>query len=92
MPDERLPKKILYGELQIGKRSYGGQKKRYKNTLKASPKDFNRPTELYVNVLFCFVISCGYDMVISMILRHVYLWELVSLGLGKYLKKLCMKS
>ena len=27
MPDERLPKKVLYGELQEGKRSQGGQKK-----------------------------------------------------------------
>ena len=44
MPDKRLPKKILYGELQIGKRSNGGQKKRYKDTLKASLKDFNIPT------------------------------------------------
>ena len=26
MPDERLPKKVLYGELQEGKRSHGGQK------------------------------------------------------------------
>ena len=42
--DERLPKKILYGELQVGKRSHGGQKKRYKDTLKASLKDFNIPT------------------------------------------------
>ena len=38
MPDERLPKKILYGELQVGKLSHGGQKKRYKDTLKASLK------------------------------------------------------
>ena len=45
MPDERLPKKILYGELQVGKRSHGCQKKRYKDTLKASLKDFNIPTE-----------------------------------------------
>ena len=36
MPDERLPKK---------KRSHGGQKKRYKDTLKASLKEFNIPTE-----------------------------------------------
>ena len=43
MPDERLPKKILYGELQVRKRSHGDQKKRYKDTLKASFKDFNRP-------------------------------------------------
>ena len=41
MPDERLPKKILYGELQVGKRSHGGQKKWYDDTLKAFFKDFN---------------------------------------------------
>ena len=40
MPDERLPKRVLYGELQNGARSQGGQKKRYKDTLKASLKDF----------------------------------------------------
>ena len=45
MPDERLPKKVLYGEQQEGKRSQGGQSKRYKDTLKASLKDFNIPTE-----------------------------------------------
>ena len=45
MLDERLPKKVLYRELQEGKRSQGGQKKRYKDTLKASLKDLNIPTE-----------------------------------------------
>ena len=45
MPDERFPKKILYEELHVGKRSHGGQKKPYKDTLKASLKDFNIPTE-----------------------------------------------
>ena len=40
MPDERLPKKILYG-----KRSHGGQKKRYKDTLKASLKDLIQHTK-----------------------------------------------
>ena len=39
MPDARLPKKVFYGELQEGKRSQGGQKKCYKDTLKASLKD-----------------------------------------------------
>ena len=43
MPDERLPKKVVYGELQEGKRSQGVQKKRYKDTLKASLKDFDIP-------------------------------------------------
>jgi hypothetical protein len=32
MPEERLPKQILYGELTHGKRSFGGQMKRYKDT------------------------------------------------------------
>ena len=45
MPDERLSKKVLYGELQEGKRSQGGQKKHYKDTLKALLKNFNIPTE-----------------------------------------------
>ena len=45
-PYERLPKKILYGELQAGKRSFGGQKKRYKDTL----KDFNIPTESWEQI------------------------------------------
>ena len=43
LPDEGLPKKAFYGELQEGKRPHGGQKKRYKDTLKASLKDFDMP-------------------------------------------------
>ena len=50
MPDEGLPKKILHGELQIGKRSRGGQKKRYKDTLKAALKDLNIPTESWEQI------------------------------------------
>ena len=50
MPDELLPKKILNGELQVGKHSHGGQKKRYKNTLKASLKDFNIPTKSWEQI------------------------------------------
>ncbi|XP_070207983.1 uncharacterized protein [Littorina saxatilis] len=41
MPDERLPKRLFYGELQQGQRSHGGQKKRFKDTLKASLKAFS---------------------------------------------------
>ena len=40
MPDHRLPKKLLFGELQQGKRSVGCPKKRFKDTLKASLKAF----------------------------------------------------
>ena len=50
MPEECLPKKILYAELEMGKRSYGGQKKRYKDTLKSSLKDFNIPAELWEQI------------------------------------------
>ena len=45
MPDERLPKKVFYGELHGGKCSKGGQKKSFKDALKASLIDFNIPTE-----------------------------------------------
>ena len=45
MSDEWLPKKVFYGELQVGKRSQGGQKKCYKGTIKASLIDFNIPPE-----------------------------------------------
>ena len=40
MPDHRLPKKLLFGELQEGKRSRDVPKKRFKNSLKASLKTF----------------------------------------------------
>ena len=50
MPEERLPKKILYGELEMGKRSHGGQRKWCKDTLKASLKDFNIPTESWEQI------------------------------------------
>jgi hypothetical protein len=39
MPDSRLPKQLLFGELTKGKRSQGGQKKRFKDSLKATMKD-----------------------------------------------------
>ena len=51
MPGERLPKKILHGELEMGKCSHGGQKKRYKDTLKASLRDFNIPTESWEQIV-----------------------------------------
>ena len=41
MPDERLPKQMFYGELKHGKRSQGGQRKRYKDCMKSSMKKFN---------------------------------------------------
>ena len=40
MPDSRIPKKLLFGELQTGKRSLGAPKKRYKDTRKVSLKTF----------------------------------------------------
>ena len=40
MSDVRLPKRLVYGELQTGVRCHGGQEKRFKDTLKASIEDF----------------------------------------------------
>ncbi|XP_035829361.1 uncharacterized protein LOC118478942 [Aplysia californica] len=39
MADSRLPKQLMYGELLHGKRSVGGQKKRFKDCLKISLKE-----------------------------------------------------
>jgi hypothetical protein len=39
MDDSRLPKRLLYGELTVGKRSLGRPKKRYKDTLKEALKN-----------------------------------------------------
>uniref|UniRef100_A0A0B7BSD9 C2H2-type domain-containing protein n=2 Tax=Arion vulgaris TaxID=1028688 RepID=A0A0B7BSD9_9EUPU len=40
MPDHRMPKILFYSEMSSGKRSRGGQKKRFKDTLKSSLKSF----------------------------------------------------
>ena len=47
MPDNRIPKQLLYGELSQRKRNVGGQRKRYKDSLKASLKDFDIDTETW---------------------------------------------
>ncbi|XP_063593893.1 uncharacterized protein LOC134770856 [Penaeus indicus] len=45
MSDHRIPKQLFYGELCQGKRRVGGQRKRYKDSLKVSLKDFNIESE-----------------------------------------------
>ena len=47
MPESRLPKRLFYSELADGKRSQGGQKKRYKDMLKVSLKRFNIKPETW---------------------------------------------
>ena len=49
MDDNRLPKRIFYGELATGKRTTGGQFKRFKDTLKASLKKFNINPDTWEN-------------------------------------------
>ncbi len=44
MPDHCIPKQLFYGELSQGKWSHGGQKKRYKDTLRASLKSLDIDT------------------------------------------------
>ena len=48
--DEHLPKCLLFGELIAGKRSIGGLKKHFKDTLKASFKDFSIDPDMWVNL------------------------------------------
>ena len=45
MSEDRIPKRLLYSELEQGKRSHGGQRKRFKDTLKASLKAFSISTD-----------------------------------------------
>ena len=41
MPDDRLPKQLLYGELLVPFACLGGQKKRFKDTPKKTPTRLN---------------------------------------------------
>jgi len=49
MEDDRIPKRLFYGELSEGKRSQGGQKKRYKDSLKVSLKTLQIDTSTWEN-------------------------------------------
>ena len=40
MGSQRIPKPLIFGELSTGKRTQGGQRKRYKDALKASLKSY----------------------------------------------------
>ena len=50
MPDARLPKQILYSELTNGRRTHGGQRKRYKDTLHRGLKQFLIRVETWENL------------------------------------------
>ena len=43
MPHSRLPHCVLYGQLKLGRRSVGGQKKRFKDHIKSILKRCNIP-------------------------------------------------
>ena len=47
MSDERPPERLLYGELSEGRRSTGGQRKRYKDSFKSSLKAFEINNEFW---------------------------------------------
>ena len=50
MPDDSLPKQLLYGELCYGKRSVGGKKKRFKDTITKTPTSMS-PTGRSVHMI-----------------------------------------
>ena len=77
MEDYHLPKQLFFAELSEGKRHMGGQKKRYKDTLKALLKTFSCTNG---RVAACCSTSCnmaGYHQQ-----RHYCLWKGPSPKLG----------
>ena len=47
MPEHRLPRRVLYGQLKDGQRSQGGQRKRFKDHIKTTLKTCNiQPADL----------------------------------------------
>ena len=54
MRDDRIPKQLLYGELCQGKRSVGGQRKRFTNNLRVSLIDFSIHTHTWEEQLRMF--------------------------------------
>ena len=50
MDDSRIPKAVFYSELAAGRRSQGGQYKRYKDVLKATLKSCNISTTAWENI------------------------------------------
>ena len=64
MPDHRIPKQLLYGELASGKRSVGGQRKRFNDSLKTSLKAMNVDWESWESHAldhphWCHLVSTG---------------------------------
>lgn len=57
VPDDRIPKQLLYGELCQGKRSVGGQRKRFTNSLRVSLIDFSIHTHTWEEQLRMFWLS-----------------------------------
>ena len=47
MSDEHLPKRLLYGELLVGKCPVGRPKMQFKDTLKTSQKDLEIPVKTW---------------------------------------------
>ncbi|VDL93144.1 unnamed protein product [Schistocephalus solidus] len=46
MDDERLPKRLFYGDVATGARQKGGQKRHYKDTEEISEATANQPSDL----------------------------------------------
>ena len=61
MPHSRLPHCVLYGQLKLGRRSVGGQKKRFKDHIKSILKRCNIPFSR-LETLACERATCAFGM------------------------------
>ena len=86
MPHSRLPHCMLYGQLKLGRRSVGGQKKRFKDHIKSNRKKCNIPLNRLevlasnrttrrstcVFVMSCFDVECDRAVALRRSRRHLH--------------------
>ena len=65
MPHSRLPHRVLYGQLRLGRRSVGGQRKRFKDHIKSMLRKCNIPFSRLETLTFnraTWRSTCAYGM------------------------------
>ncbi len=89
IPDHLIPKQFFYGELSQGKRSHGGQKKRYKDMLKASLNTLDIDSTSCFQSLMVDCPSCGWYPPEAFYQLPHYWWKMGDSNASQYGKISC---